>query len=62
MELRPQDLEIRVLSPGVANVTFELKNERRHGRRSMVFRREGTAWHIVHLHASNVPWPDQPGS
>lgn len=60
MELRPLDLGIRVLAPGVASVTFELRNDRRHARRTIVFRRDGAAWRIAHLHASNVPWPDQP--
>jgi hypothetical protein len=40
--------------------TFELHNSLRTGPRSVVFRKEGEAWRIMHLHASNVPWPDEP--
>ena len=59
MHLRPDSLRIVLLGGTGALVTFELHNALRVGRRTFVFRREGDAWRIVHLHASNVPWPDE---
>ena len=52
--LTPVDLRIQPLAPGVVLGTFELRNSERLGRRTVVFRREGAAWRIVHLHASNI--------
>jgi len=42
-----------------AIVTFHLRNDERVGRRTIVFRKTDGAWRIAHLHASNVPWPDE---
>jgi len=55
--LMPVDLRIQPLAPGVVLVTFELRNSERLGRRTVVFRREGDAWRIVHLHGSNIATP-----
>ncbi len=60
MHLDPQHLRIVVLGPDAALATFELVNDKRHARRSVVFVRRDGAWKILHVHASNVPWPDQP--
>ena len=59
MRLDPDSLRIEMLGDSSAVATFELHNALRVGRRSIVFRNEGGAWRILHLHASNVPWPDQ---
>jgi ketosteroid isomerase-like protein len=60
MHLRPDSLRITLFGGIGALATFELHNTSRIGRRSVVFRKEGGAWRIAHLHASNVPWPDEP--
>jgi ketosteroid isomerase-like protein len=52
--LEPQDLAVAPLSPEVATVTFHLRNAERVARRTLVLRRVGDAWRIVHLHASNA--------
>lgn len=59
MHLHPDSLKIEVFSGSAALVTFELHNALRTARRTVVFRKESGAWRIVHLHASNVPWPDE---
>jgi len=51
------DLRIQPLAPDVVLATFELHNAERLARRTVVFRREGDAWRIVHLHASNIAIP-----
>lgn len=60
MRLNPDSLRIEMLGDSSAVATFELHNALRVARRSIVFRNAGGAWRILHLHASNVPWPDQP--
>ena len=60
MRLEPCQLHVTVLDKRTALVTFELRNAARLARRSLVFAREPGGWRIRHLHASNVPWPDQP--
>ena len=55
--LQPVGLQIRMLGDATALVTFELRNEERVGRRTLVMRREAGLWHILHLHASNMPRP-----
>ena len=55
--LPAEDLSIRPLAAGVVMATFHLKNPERLGRRTVVLRREGTRWRIVHLHASNFSLP-----
>jgi ketosteroid isomerase-like protein len=59
MQLHPDSLKIQVLDRGTALVTFELHNIIRIARRSLVFAKRQRAWRIIHLHASNVPWPDE---
>jgi ketosteroid isomerase-like protein len=59
MHLHPDSLKIVMLGRSAALVSFELHNALRVGRRTILFRREAGAWRIVHLHASNVPWPDE---
>jgi ketosteroid isomerase-like protein len=51
MNFQPQDLLIQRFD-GVAVVTFHLATEMDRGRRTLVFRRTGSDWKIVHLHAS----------
>jgi ketosteroid isomerase-like protein len=53
--LAPRDLRIEPLSPGFVLVTFHLRNSERLGRRTVIFRKEGSEWLIWHLHASNLP-------
>ena len=60
MRLEPRGLQVSVLDSRTALVTFELRNAVRLARRSLVLVRETGGWRIRHLHASNVPWPDQP--
>ena len=55
LTLRPLDLESQSFGD-VAVVTFHLGDARR-SRRSVVLRRSGGRWLIVHLHASNLPEP-----
>ncbi|MFT3696833.1 MAG: nuclear transport factor 2 family protein [Kofleriaceae bacterium] len=56
--LDPIDLRVTVLGPDAALATFELHNAERTARRSVVLVRRDGAWKILHIHASNVPWPD----
>jgi hypothetical protein len=55
--LQPEDVAIRPIAPRVVLATFHLRNSERLGRRSVLFRREGARWRIVHLHASNFSPP-----
>jgi hypothetical protein len=43
---------------GAAIASFVLRNRERVARRTIVFRDDHGTWRIVHLHGSNVPWPD----
>ncbi len=54
LDLRPEGLRADVVGPGVAIVTFTLRNTERIGRRTLVLVRRGAGWRILHLHASNV--------
>lgn len=53
--LDPEGLQVRMLGPDAALVSFQLRNRERLARRSLVLRRSGGTWLIVHLHASNLP-------
>jgi ketosteroid isomerase-like protein len=53
MELQPKDVRIQYLEDDVALVTFHLDDGVVLGRRTMVWKREGLVWRIVHVHASN---------
>ena len=55
-DLQPRDLLVQQFD-GFAVLTFHLGTERRVGRRTLVFRRTGSDWKIVHLHASTFETP-----
>jgi ketosteroid isomerase-like protein len=55
--LHPQDTHVRVFGE-VALVTFHLRGDHL-SRRTLMLRRGGERWEIVHLHASNAPLPLQ---
>ena len=55
-DLQPRDLRVQQFD-GFAVLTFHLGTERRVGRRTLVFRRAGSDWKIVHLHASTFELP-----
>jgi ketosteroid isomerase-like protein len=60
--LRPEGLRIEALGEAASLASFTLSSEQRGARRrTVVLRRIAGSWRIVHLHASNVPWPDAPG-
>ena len=59
MHLLPEDLQITMFGDDLSLATFHLRNPKRFGRRSVLFRREGGAWKIVHLHASNISSDDR---
>ena len=50
-DLQPRDLLVQQFD-GFAVLTFHLGSEARIGRRTLIFRRLGSDWKIVHLHAS----------
>lgn len=55
MELRPERLNIQMLGADAAITSFELSNDQRFGRRTLVWQKQETgAWKIVHLHASSM--------
>jgi ketosteroid isomerase-like protein len=54
MDLKPKDVRIQYLADDVALVTFHLEDGTVLGRRTMVWKREGQVWRIVHVHASNL--------
>ena len=58
LRLAPEALDIQLPAPGTAIAAFVLRSPERLARRTIVFRRDAGAWRIVHLHGSNVPWPD----
>ena len=53
-QIQPQGLLVQQFDT-FAVVTFHLGSDARRGRRSFVFRRTGSQWKIVHLHASDFP-------
>ena len=53
-QIQPQGLLVQQYDT-FAVVTFYLGSDARRGRRSFVFRRTGSQWKIVHLHASDFP-------
>lgn len=53
--LSPVRLSLKVLSADSAVVTFELVNEDRLARRTLVLTATPNGWLIEHLHASNMP-------
>lgn len=56
-QIQPQDLLVQQYD-SFAVVTFHLGSDATRGRRSFVFRRTGSEWKIVHLHASDFPTGD----
>lgn len=53
--LAVENLEIQLLDPEAAVVTFHLRNAERVARRTLVVAKMRGQWLIVHLHASNMP-------
>ena len=53
MNLVPQDVRIQLYG-STAVVTFHFKGPDLVSRRTLVLRKDGGAWSIVHLHASNL--------
>ena len=53
-QIQPQDLLVQQYD-SFAVVTFHLGSDATRGRRSFVFRRTGSQWKVVHLHASDFP-------
>ncbi len=56
MNLQPRDLLVQEYD-GFAVLTFHLGSDTQVGRRTLVFRRIGSDWKIVHLHASTFELP-----
>lgn len=52
--LVPENLAFQLLGHDAAVATFHLRNAQRIARRTLVLRRHGQRWQIVHLHASNA--------
>jgi ketosteroid isomerase-like protein len=55
MQLKPEDLQIEILTDGAALVTFHLTNGNILSRRTLVLKKFALGWKIVHIHASNLP-------
>jgi len=55
-DLQPRDLLVQQID-GFAVLSFHLGAERRIGRRTLVLRRIGSDWKIIHLHASTFELP-----
>jgi ketosteroid isomerase-like protein len=53
--LVPEDLSIQLISGHSAVVSFQLRNEERIARRTLVLTKMNGQWLIIHLHASNTP-------
>jgi len=53
LNIAPIDKRVQVYGE-VAVVTFELENDETVGRRSLILRKIGNDWRIVHLHASAI--------
>jgi ketosteroid isomerase-like protein len=58
MDLRPQDLQIEMLSENIGLATFHLVNGATISRRTLVLKKYPGGWKIVHLHASNINTSD----
>jgi ketosteroid isomerase-like protein len=59
MDLKPADIRVQLLND-IAVVTFHLEHGGTAvGRRTLVLRKRGGQWRIVHLHASNVDFGEQ---
>ena len=54
MTLEPKDLRVQYLTEDVALVTFHLDDGEVLGRRTIIWKRNGRVWKIVHIHASNL--------
>ena len=53
LKIQPRDMRVQMLGD-VAIVTFHLDDPDSTGRRTIVLRRQGRRWLIVHLHASGI--------
>lgn len=54
LDLTPVAVRVQVVGD-VALTTFELHDDDRLGRRTLVWTQQDETWRILHLHASNVP-------
>jgi ketosteroid isomerase-like protein len=55
LHISPRRVNIQMLGPSAAVVTFEFDRDGGSiGRRTIVFAEDATAWKIVHIHASNI--------
>ena len=54
LNIEPQDLQVQDYG-NFAIATFHLSNNDAVGRRTLVLRKMGSEWKIVHLHASSQP-------
>jgi ketosteroid isomerase-like protein len=54
LDLRPQDLDIRMMGDAAAVVTFHLGDETLLSRRTLVWKKSADGWKIVHLHGSAI--------
>jgi len=50
----PGNSQVMILDPNAALVSFDQRNTRRNGRRTLVLRKSQGQWLIVHFHASNI--------
>ncbi len=53
LDIEPMELKIQVIGP-IAITTFMLNDPDMLGRRTIVLKKEGSVWRIVHLHASGA--------
>jgi ketosteroid isomerase-like protein len=56
LTIDPQKKDIQ-FEGKIAIVTFELNDPTLLGRRTIVFKKVGQRWKIIHLHASGLPYP-----
>jgi ketosteroid isomerase-like protein len=52
--LNPRDMKVQLAGADAAVVTFHLGSEKSPARRSLVLRRTGSEWKVIHWHASAI--------